>query len=61
MLDEVIDPSRCRRCNELLGSHRITVTESEGETEAIREWVLCSWDCAREHTIRKARCEHEVS
>lgn len=48
-------PQVCARCNAPLDAHRITIVEIDAGSTAVSAWTVCSWECAREHTIRMVR------
>ena len=48
-------PQVCARCNSPLGAHRVAIVETDVGSTAVSEWTFCSWECAREHTIRMVR------
>jgi hypothetical protein len=45
----------CFRCGAPISDGTVSLTESEATTDAVRGWVVCSWDCAAELAARMAR------
>ena len=48
-------PQVCARCNVTLDAYRLAIVETDGASTGVSEWMLCSWEWAREHTIRMVR------